>query len=349
MAAMQMSVGGGSTKKKTPYYGTASVWSAPRAATKKLASAGYSTKTTGLKTTTYYPSTSVSSNRLPSPSVSSGPTQAQLYAQAQARAAAAAAAKKKAADKKAADATKRSVDALHGQLAALDKSKKQAIANIDKRLADGRALIDKAFNTLSGQLQVNLRDNEKSEHDQTYHNLANRGRERADMLQQAASQGAGETDNLRVQAMALRNWANNQLEVNRVFHDTQTNVNSEIKSLNMNTKQNMQNLYGQANVDRTSVYDDFYKGQADVWNQIFNIENSMHDNDQYKTQYGDAAKKAQTALGSKFKDPGAPTEVKDWTGLATEEKLLNSGQWGLQDYSQGQELKKPEGASLRKW
>ena len=180
-------------------------------------------------------------------------------------------------------------------------------------------------------------------------NLANRGRERADILAETALQGAGETDVLKTQAMALRNWAANQAEVNRAYHDTQRSINTEKTSLNSNTKQNLHNLYAQANVDKTAVFDDYYKGQADVWNQIFNIENSMHDNDQYKVAYKDAAKKAQTAIGSKYKDPGTPDEIKNWSGMEVTEKQLNNSQFGLQDYGTSQQLKKPEGATLRKW
>ena len=266
-----------------------------------------------------------------------------------ARAAAAAAAEKKAADKKAADATKKAVDNLHGQLGALEKSRNQAIANIETRLKEGRALLDKNYAASSGNLSKSLTDNEKSEHDQTYANTANRARERGDILLEAANQGVGETDNLRAQAMALRNWAANQLEVNRAFHDTQTSINSDITTLNAKNRQDLHNLYGQANVDKTSVYDDFYKGQADVWNQIFNIENQQANNKEYKVQYGHAGQKANEALGSKFKDPGVPDKVKNWQGLQTEDKTLNNSQWGLQDYSKQQQLKKPEGATLRKW
>ena len=295
-----------------------------------------------------------SSNKLPSwgnsGSGGGGGYDAAAAARAEAaRQAAAAAAAKKAADKKAADATKKSVDALHGQIAALDKSKNQSIANIDKRLKEGRKLIDDAFGTIVGALDKNLSDNEKSEHDSSYLNLANRGRERMDILHEASLHGAGETDLLKTQAMTLRNWANNQSEVNRAFHDSQRSTNTEKTSLNATTKQNLHNLYGQSNVDKTSVYDDYYKSQADLWNQIFNIENSMHDNDQYTVRSPDAAKKVQTAVGSKFADPGIPDEVKNWAGADVQEKMLNNSQFGLQDYGKNQELKKPEGATLRKW
>ena len=339
-------------QKKPTYMGTAGAWSSPKAFTQAASKKGYSTQTRGAQPQIYRPPTS-SGTTLPRWSGGGGGGGGYDAAAAAAASAAAAeraaAAAKRAADKKAADATKRSVDALHGQLAALDKSKNQSIANIDKRLKEGRALIDTTFQSLSETLRGSQADNEKSEHDQTYANLANRGRERADILAEAALQGAGETDVLKTQAMALRNWAANQAEVNRAYHDTQRSINTEKTSLNSNTKQNLHNLYAQANVDKTAVFDDYYKGQADVWNQIFNIENSMHDNDQYNVAYKDADKKAQTAIGSKYKDPGTPDEIKNWSGMEVTEKQLNNSQFGLQDYGTSQQLKKPEGATLRKW
>ena len=337
-----------SRAKKPTYMGTAGAWSNPKAFTQAASKKGYSTQTRGAQPQIYRPPTS-SGTTLPQWSGDGGGGGGGGGYDAAAVAAASAAAAKRTADKKAADATKRSVDALHGQLAALDKSKNQSIANIDKRLKEGRALIDTAFQSLSGALLGSQADNEKSEHDQTYVNLANRGRERADILAETALQGAGETDVLKTQAMALRNWAANQAEVNRAYHDTQRSINTEKTSLNSNTKQNLHNLYAQANVDKTAVFDDYYKGQADVWNQIFNIENSMHDNDQYKVAYKDADKKAQTAIGSKYKDPGTPNEIKNWSGMEVTEKQLNNSQFGLQDYGTSQQMKKPEGATLRKW
>lgn len=268
---------------------------------------------------------------------------------AQRAAAAKAAAEKKAREKKEADATKKAVAALHSQLSKLSSSRKQAIANIDLREKEGRALIDKAFLAMTGDLERSYLDNQKAEHDTSYANRANRGRERSDILLEAASQGAGETDNLRAQAMAVRNWAANQGEINRSFHDTQTSISGEVTTLNETTKQNLHNLYGQSNVDRSKAWDDYYKSTADVWSQIFNAENSMAANDQYKVQYKDAGKKAADAVGGKWKDPGIPDEIKEWQGMETQEHFLNTSNAALQAYGTHTELKRPEGATLRKW
>lgn len=259
------------------------------------------------------------------------------------------AAEKAAKEKKEADAAKKAVDALHSQLGGLATARGKAIANIDLREKQGRDLIDRAFENLSLTLDGSLRDNEKAEHDSSFHNRANRGRERMDILSEAASQGAGETDTLRSQAMALRNWAANQSEVNRSFHDTQRSVNSEITNLNETTKQNLHNLYGQSNVDRAKAWDDYYRSTADIWTQIFNTENAMHANKQYTVQYADAAKKAASAVGGKWTDPGIPQNVQDWQGKTTEEKMLNSSNFDLQDYGSHITQKKPEGGTLRKW
>ena len=252
-------------------------------------------------------------------------------------------------DKKDAKAARGTVKALHLQLGALVKSRKQATKNIAKREAEGHAFIEDAFGKLNVQFQKALDDNRKAEHDDTYAARANRARERGDILMEAAAMGAGETDNLRAQSMAVRNWAANQSEVNRAFHDTQQSVNQEVENLNQNTKQNLFNLYGQSNVERSKMWDDYYSGRADVWTQIFNAQNAQSANKQYKVQYKNAAKNAATNIGKKWVDPGIPNKIKNWQGQEVTEESLNNSLFGLQDYAGGMEQKRPEGGTLRKW
>lgn len=252
-------------------------------------------------------------------------------------------------DKKDAKATRKTVKALHKQVNPLKKSRKTALQNIRKRELQGNKFIKDAFSKLNAQYQLGLDANRKSEHDTSFANRANRARERGDILQEAASQGAGESDNLRAQAMALRNWSANQQEVNRAFHDTQQSTNQEIQNLNQNTRQNLFNLYGQSNVERAKVWDDYYSAAGDVWTQIFNAQNAQTANKQYKNQYKNADGRAAKMIGSTWKDPGVPKAVQNWQGQKVTEEKLNSSKMGLQQYGKAMKQAKPEGSTLRKW
>src|SRR5690606_34588698 len=97
-----------------------------------------------------------------------------------------------------------------------------------------------------GQLEGSRKDNEKAESDNSFGNLINLARERADILAETALQGAGESDTLKSQVMALRNWDANQGETNRAYFDTNRAISNAVTELNADTRTARMNVHSQA-------------------------------------------------------------------------------------------------------
>lgn len=220
------------------------------------------------------------------------------------------------------------------------------LANIDRLLEQqNQTLLDGYAVRADGLLGSRL-DNEKAEADTSFANWVNRARESADILDQAAAQGAGESDVLKAGLMALRNWDANQSDINRSYFDTARSVNSAIGELNADTKAARVNLYGQANADREAVFTNYYNQMADAYAQVGNLESNKYSNayNSGSTAYQQAARMAGTA----WSNPGVGKDVMDWTGSAQQvEGKLNNTQAGAAVTNLAR--KAPEGATLRKW
>ena len=330
-------------KKKAPYYGTASVWSAPAKATQYLVNKGAS------RPVSVYNPPRTSSSGSSSGSSYSGPSAAQRAAQQAAAAAAKAAAEKTARENRENEATKKQVQALKKMLdTSFAKNRDVKLAAITQSLAQQDKVILSAFQDKAKGLQELHDNNEKNEHDLTHSNLQNRVRERGNIISEALSQGAGESDVLRAQMMAARNWSANQAEVNRAYFDTATNINNSINDLNADTRTDRVNLANRANKDKSSIWDSYYGQVTDTWMQIGNVE-GQNNNDSYKKLYADAYDKAATAAGQAWKDPGVDKTLLDWKGEEERKETLNNTQeWSMQPRGLTTQ-KRPEGATLRKW
>ena len=257
---------------------------------------------------------------------------------------------------------------------------------------DLKTLLDQAFGQYGqtvSDLNKGLRDNEKSESDSSFSNLANRARESMDLVTQALSQGAGESDVLKTQLQALRNWNSNQGEVNRSYFDTLTSANSAITDLNVGTKSTLTGYEMDANQRRAGVWGDFYSGMADSYTQMDNLatNNYLLDREVSANQgqmssqdallawldsgkgadgfvapaaqaaaaagpFKGYAEEAATWAGKAWENPGVSETTKNWQGQETVGNPLNSSQaWAAatNESAKGAQKKKPEGATLRKW
>lgn len=254
---------------------------------------------------------------------------------------------------------------------------------------DLKTLIDQAFenyNTGLSDLNAGLRDNEKSESDSSFGNVANRGRETQDLVAQALSQGAGESDVLKTQLQALRNWSSNQGEINRSYFDTLTSTNNSINDLAIGTKSNMTNYEMEANQRKQGLYGDYYTGLADAYTQMDNAATNNYLLDQeiaanqaqvggqdqllawlaagksadsftmpaigapargaYSSPYAQLA--AENA-GKVWENPGVSEATKQWEGQETVVSQLNSSTLFGAPTNTALGSKKPEGATQRKW
>ena len=209
----------------------------------------------------------------------------------------------------------------------------------DKDLVNG-------YNSRMAGILKNRDDNEKSEVDASFANLGNRARESTDLLAQAAMQGAGETDTLKTQLMAIRNWDSNQADVNRSYFDTQRSINSSIADLNADSRTARMNLAVDALGDYDQIWTNYYNQRADAYTQMGNIHANPYSDshDPKSTAYAGMAKEASSA----WKNPGVNKSLQNWKGSVQEqERKLNNSAYKAADTVNN--IKRPEGSTLKKW
>lgn len=235
------------------------------------------------------------------------------------------------------------------------------IATVQKQ-AD--AVIMKGFNERVGDLRGTALDNEKAAAQQSLAALSNRGRERQQTISEAMLQGAGETDLLRAQNMALSNWEVNQAETNRNYFDTLRSTNTAIGDLNIDTRTARVNAATQANADREGLWTTYYNQMSDAYTQLGNVKGQQAEyyglaNEQVSSKSsrkrqrqtsgasGDYYAKASRAQGSAWKNPGVSKSLMNWAGAADEKaEEFSQRPVGASLFKAG---KAPEGATLRKW
>lgn len=220
------------------------------------------------------------------------------------------------------------------------------VGNITALLATQDAEVLRGYDERVAQLLGSRRDNDMAEGQASFANVANRVRERADLLLESAAQGAGETDTLRTMMQALRNWQANQADVNRSFFDTERSVNNAITDLNADTRSARINLASQAQRDQEQAWSNYYNQLADAYTQMGNIHANPY-SDSHKPG-SDAFSKAAEAAGSSWQAPGVSPAIREWSGTASavESRLNNSAATSAVTNLAEQ---RPEGATLRRW
>lgn len=269
------------------------------------------------------------------------------------------------------------------------KVRDNALATLDRALREKLDQIRATFDESLSDYQGNLRDNEASEADASFANLANRARERQDLVTQALAMGAGESDVLKSQLQALRNWNANQAEVNRSFFDTQSSITSAITDLNQSTRTGMMNEELSTNAARAQRWDDFYDAMSSSYSEMANLDQQNYllqaeidaterqkgvhtgllewlDSGKNAEDYQPAklkstaaakppayqseyAKLAAEMAGSTWKDPGISKETQDFTGWEAQTGGLNTASLAGAATNPGAKRRRPEGATLRRW
>lgn len=267
---------------------------------------------------------------------------------------------------KAADTLQQQADALR---IALGKSgfKRQLnvkLGNISTAQSQADALLMKNFNERLADLRGAQQDNEKATAAESIAGLSNRGRERANALSQAMLQGAGESDTLAAQQMALRNWEANTSETLRNYFDSTRSVNNSIGDLNADTRTARVNNVVQANADREQLWTNYYNQVSDAYTQLGNIKGQQANylGEAYEQVASKSTRRRQARTsaasgnwydqasktqGKAWKNPGVSSSLRNWAGGA-DEKTEEFSQRPVDAalFSQG---RRPEGASLRKW
>jgi hypothetical protein len=247
-----------------------------------------------------------------------------------------------------------------GFIQALD----QRLKNIGLVQRQSEADLVTGYRERVGSLEQTSRDNEKAAGAQGYANLANRSRERSNAVGEAAAQGAGESDTLRAQGAALRNWNANQNEVNRSFYDTKSSIESSLTDLTVDTRTARINNALQANADRDSVWTNYYDQRSET---LTALGNTLGQQAEYyglaqeakngkkvkklkkgaSQASGQAFHQASLVAGQAWENPGVSKGLRQWAGADPFESDLNNDRFA----SAPTELakKKPEGATLRSW
>jgi DNA-binding protein H-NS len=278
------------------------------------------------------------------------------YAKAEAKADAA----KKKAEKEAKDRSRRENEATRALVdqqvklsGSFGKQRDTKLKNVSSTYSSGDSNLLKGYGQALGGLRSTAKDNDRTEADSTFMNVANAVRERRDIIGEISNNGGGETDVLRGQLSALRNYSNNQNEVNRSFFDTLNSINRSITSLNVDTATSRNNLWNQAEADRESAWANYHNQQAETWTQITNIENAntniaSDSSEAYKKlQPGSGAKAAAHAGSSYLKKANSKLDTWKGKGGVENRKLTSTNRAATVNL--GGPMKRAEGATLRKW
>ena len=236
------------------------------------------------------------------------------------------------------------------------------LANIrrDVGLADSTLLMD--YESRVASLQNTADDNLKAAGGQSYAALSNAGRERANAMSEAMAQGAGESDMLRAQGMALRNWNANQSEVTRSFNDTGTSIGASLTDMTADTRTARINTVRQANADRDLLWTNYNDRMSETQTQLGNIYGQMADYYASASEMGaggarkkmkrtrrlakDAWMDAAEQAGEAWRNPGVKPSLRQWQGEDVDTGMLGSS---VLTEAPATSLSRPEGATLRRW
>ena len=245
-------------------------------------------------------------------------------------------------------ADKAQVDVLKKLLSkGFAKARDQRLANIETGYQNGDRLLLDNYGARAAVLGKLREDTEKSEAGASFANLGNRARESGDILAEALAQGVGESDVIRAQLMAARNWAANQGEVARAFHDSISSNNSALNDLNVDTRSARFNLATQTMGDREQAHATYSNQMADAATQLGNITSNPYSDSYVKGGSGATWNKMYDASATVWKRPKIGTGLASWKGQAKE--LPGKTNDAVLPIPSSAPRKRPEGATLRNW
>ena len=278
--------------------------------------------------------------------------------------------------KKAAKRYSDQAKALEGQIKAqakaINTTFKQALtsrmANIAATLKAGDTDLMASYKERTESLDKSASDSSKASGDQTQQNLTNRGRERIAALKQAVMHGAGESDVLQASQMSLKNWSANQSDVNRSLFDSMRSVNQSQTDLDRDTKAARLSTLFKAEGDRDAAYTEFSNRMSEAYSNLGNIRQQQAELAGLAYEQDDRSKykkrrKGYEKAGATYFDRSADwagkvrpsnekaiKKLQDWKGRGDREAQNNTTEFrGNTATAIGQQSKKPEGATLRKW
>lgn len=254
-------------------------------------------------------------------------------------------------------ATQAVIDQLLGTLKGYETGRdtqiKNASTNLDETL---RGILENYKAAITDYTATGLR-NEQDQAGKAAANITNRARERVSLLQQAATQGAGETDQLRAQLQAFLNSDANQQEIDAAFYDTQRSVLSQIAGANSQQETQRRSAETAYQEALGSAWNDFWKNTGDVFTNVQRTAaQNTNINSDYSTEFKadfkgyDPVKEAAKYAGKAYKEEEKPESwYKNWAGR-TEGKETKTSSTNRAAATTIKAPKAAEGATLRgKW
>ena len=182
-------------------------------------------------------------------------------------------------------ATQSIIDALLSSLDGYTKGRDTLVQNADSALNNSLEGILNSLRLADQDYAESGSANEQDQAAKTSANVTNRARERTALLSQAASQGAGETDQLRAQIQAYLNSDANQQEVERSFFDTERSINSQIAGAASQAETSRRSAWAQNQESKSNAWNEFWKNTGDVWT---NIQRTGAQNTNVDSDYSEA-------------------------------------------------------------
>lgn len=234
-----------------------------------------------------------------------------------------------------------------------ESAREQRLENIQRVYEQSDTALLKSYDARAGSLEDLRTDTKKAEADTSFANLANRARESGDILAEVATQGVGETDQLRAQLIAARNWSANQQEVNRAFFDSIGSNNAAITELNEDARTARVNLATKSLNDQEQVWASYANQMAQAASQLGNVLANPY-SDAYDAEGGtDAWQAMADASTSVWDNPGISDEILDWEGwLQPKQERLNFSilaENGPRPGMSEEPAARPEGSTLKSW
>lgn len=219
----------------------------------------------------------------------------------------------KAQSRKQNEATQAIINQLLGTLKGYETGRDQLVQNADSALNSSLEGILNSLRLATQDYDETGTANDQEQAAKTAANITNRARERTALLSQAASQGAGETDQLRAQIQAFLNSDANQQEIDRSFFDTQRSINSQIAGAASQAETSRRSAWAQNQEAKGSAWNEYWKNVGDIWTNIqrTGAQNTNVDSDYsegFNANYGgnDPVARAAENAGRAYK-----TEEKD--------------------------------------
>lgn len=250
-------------------------------------------------------------------------------------------------------------DGLAGEL-------KTNLRNVERAMKTADDLLMSQYDERVTELGKAAGDNDKAVNAQGFANQTNRGRERMNAVSELISHGAGETDALRAQGMSLRNFEQNQLDVNRSFFDTLTTINSSLKDTTIDTRTARVQNKQEAIDDKQQLWNSYFDASSEAYTNLGNTYGAMateyrNADSELDGKKGKKAARRAKRLGRKSaaafmdaadfgkrskKTPEVADDLMDWKGADSFEGNMNNSTYRG---GAGVAMDRAEGATLRKW